>query len=223
MTNPIQPNVALSLRAIHMVITRALKVSIEYSNQFAKNGFPEGEIRTGYLDYLTSLKTSFRSHHLAENTIIFPALQKVLPDVPYKRLMIEHHTIDSMLDSLQQGIDGCPAPGNEQSCLDTIGKNLLNLQYLWRPHIFIEEGGFTVDKLQKLLSVEEHLALLKSVGEFNQENALPAELIIPFTIYNLAPEERVIMTGAMPPEVVEHLVPVVWKAKWAAMKPFLLD
>jgi hemerythrin-like domain-containing protein len=222
MTNPTQPNVALSLRAIHMVITRALKVSIENSNQFS-NGFPGEDIRTGYLNYVTSLKTSFRAHHQAENTIFFPALRKVLPDVPYKRLIIEHHSIDSLLDSLQEGIDSCLVPGSEQSSLETIGKSLLNLQYLWRPHIFIEESGFTIDKLQKLMSAEEHLALLKSVGEFNQEHALPAELIIPFTIYNLAPEERVIMTGALPVEVVEHLVPVIWKEKWAAMKPFLLD
>jgi hemerythrin-like domain-containing protein len=223
MTNPTQPNVALSLRAIHMVITRALKISIENSNQYAMNGFPEGEIMAGYLDYLTSLKTSFRAHHQAENSILFPALRKVLPDVPYKRLIIEHHTIDSLLNTLQEGIECCQAPVREQSCLETVGKSLLNLQYLWRPHILIEEGGFTVDKLEKLLPVEEHLALLKSVGEFNQANALPAELIIPFTIYNLAPMEREIITGAMPPEVVEHLVPVAWKEKWAAMKPFLLD
>ncbi len=223
MTNPTQPNVAVSLRAIHAVITRALKISIEYSDQYTRNGFPEEIIKTGFLDFLTSLKTSFRAHHQVENIILFPALRKVLPDIPYSRLMIEHHTIDSLLDTLQAGIESCLAPGSEQTCLETIGKSLVNLQYLWRPHILIEESGFTVDKLEKLLPVDEHLKLLKSVGEFNQANALPAELIIPFTIYNLAPEVRVVMTGAMPAEVVEHLVPIVWKEKWAPMKPFLLD
>ena len=73
------------------------------------------------------------------------------------------------------------------------------------------------------MRADEHLNLLKSVSEFNQANALPAELIIPFTIYNLAPEVRGVITGALPSEIVENLVPVVWKEKWAAMKPFLLD
>jgi len=223
MTSSTQPNVAVSLRAIHAVITRAQQVSIDNSNQFAQNGFPEEGIKTGFLDYLTCLKTSFRAHHQVENTILFPALRKVLPDIPYKRLIIEHHTIDSFLNTLQAGIESCRELGREQSSLETIRKSLMNLQNLWRPHIMIEESGFKVDTLEKLLRADEHLKLIKSVGEFNQANALPVELVIPFTIYNLAPQVRGIITGAMPPEIVENLVPGVWKEKWAAMKPFLLD
>ena len=161
MTSPTQPNIAVSLRAIHAVITRAQQVSIDNSNQFAQNGFPEEGIKTGFLDYLTCLKTSFRAHHQVENTILFPALRKVLPDIPYNRLIIEHHTIDSLLDTLQEGIESTRIPGSQQSGLETIGKSLLNLQNLWRPHIMIEEGGFTVDKLEKLLRADEHLNLIK--------------------------------------------------------------
>ena len=38
----------------------------------------------------------------------------------------------------------------------------------------------------------------------------------PNLLYNLPPEERANMAQAMPPVVLEEMVPVVWKDKWPA-------
>jgi hypothetical protein len=45
---------------------------------------------------------------------------------------------------------------------------------------------------------------------------------VPFALYNLPDEERAILARTMPPKVIDELVPVVWKEKWAPMQPFLL-
>jgi hypothetical protein len=46
---------------------------------------------------------------------------------------------------------------------------------------------------------------------------------VPFLLYNAEAEDRAFYVNAMPPELTQQLVPIVWKDEWAAMKPFLLD
>jgi hypothetical protein len=42
-------------------------------------------------------------------------------------------------------------------------------------------------------------------------------------LYNLTREDREAMATMIPKTLVEEMVPVVWKEKWAPMKPFLLE
>jgi hypothetical protein len=55
-----------------------------------------------------------------------------------------------------------------------------------------------------------------------QEHAKPDYLVVPFTLYNLPPLERTFMARALPPSVVQELVPGPGKEKWQPMAPFLL-
>ena len=94
---------------------------------------------------------------------------------------------------------------------------------MWRPHIQIEEQHFDLKLVGELLPAEEHLRLLKSIAEFSQANSGPPYLTIPFILHNLASEARAVLAKSMPAEVIEQLVPVVWKEQWQSMKPFLLE
>ena len=51
----------------------------------------------------------------------------------------------------------------------------------------------------------------------------PPYLTVPFILSNLPVAIRDAMAEGMPAEVVEQLVPIVWREKWKAMKPFLLE
>ena len=44
----------------------------------------------------------------------------------------------------------------------------------------------------------------------------------PFLLFNVTPDDRALLTQAIPPIVVQQLVPITWKDKWVSMKPFLL-
>jgi hypothetical protein len=41
-------------------------------------------------------------------------------------------------------------------------------------------------------------------------------------LYNLHEQDRQVFSQGMPAEVLQNLVPIVWKDKWASMAPFLL-
>jgi len=55
------------------------------------------------------------------------------------------------------------------------------------------------------------------------KNFGPHYLVVPFMLYNLEPGPRSILASRLPSEMTEQLVPVVWKDRWASMKPFLLE
>ena len=74
-----------------------------------------------------------------------------------------------------------------------------------------------------MISVDEHIRLAQLFAKLSQEHAQPDYLVVPFILYNLAPEDRAIMAGSMPPVVTQELVPKAWKEKWAPMQPFLLE
>ena len=59
-------------------------------------------------------------------------------------------------------------------------------------------------------------------GSFNQP-ACTSYLTLPFILYNLPVQQKSAMAEGMPAEVVEQLVPIVWREKWEPMKPFLLE
>jgi hemerythrin-like domain-containing protein len=223
MSEPSQPNVAADLVRIHSVVTRGLKVSIERSQAFAQGGFPDDTTRQGFVDYVQSLVSVLHAHHLGEDELAFPYLRELLPDAPFDLLSEQHQHMLPILDKIKAASEAVAVQEPKSQPLNDLKRALTEIADLWQPHIQIEEEHFSVEKGAELISVDEHIRLAQLFAKLSQEHAQPDYLVVPFILYNLAPEDRAIMAGAMPPMVTQELVPKVWKEKWAPMQPFLLD
>jgi hypothetical protein len=190
---------------------------------FAQDGFPNSALRDGFLTYLRALVGGLDAHHLGEDEVAFPYFRQKMPDAPYDKLMADHQVIAGVLRELQataQVVAGSATPGATMLDLNAIVARLANL---WHPHIGIEESFWDPAAVAALLSEEENAQLSQKIGENSQKHLHALEIEIPFLLYNLSPEDRASMAKALPPVVVQQLVPLVWRAKWAPMKPFLLD
>lgn len=217
------PNVGSALLAIHHVISRAIAVSLENSNHFAKAGFPDTPTRAGFANYVQSLVTCVRAHHLTEDEVVFPEIRKVIPDAPYDLLASEHKILEPLLPALGACIQKIEQEANSPDALRELPGLLLRLSEVWHPHIQKEEQNFSMETLARCIDPPEHLRLIKLFSEHSQKFTEPAFLIVPFILFNLPAEERAAFSKAFPPVVIEQLVPVVWKEKWESMKPFLLS
>lgn len=218
-----QPSVALGLLTIHAVITRGLRVSLESARRFIESGFPDPITQQGFANYIQALSIEIDVHHNMEDHLAFPKLQEVLPEAPYELLVSQHQSMLPLLEGLNAFVQKCQAGDQSTAALIELEGYLRKFDELWHPHIGIEEEHFTVEKLAEFMPPEVHLSLLQTFGAYSQQHSDPAYLTIPFILYNLEPEARQIMARGMPPEVVQNLVPVVWKDKWASMRPFLLE
>lgn len=218
-----QPNIAADMIRIHSVVTRALDVSIVRSQAFAQSGFPDDSTREGFVDYVHSLVSVLHAHHLTEDDLAFPYLRDLLPDTPFDLLSDQHRQMVPILDEINAALKKVASGEGAGHSLDNLNRALTKMSDLWHPHIQIEEEHFSVEKGAELIGVDEHIRLAQTFAKFSQEHTDPDYLVVPFMLYNLSPEDRAILAGAMPPMVTQELVPKVWKEKWAPMQPFLLD
>ena len=216
-------NVGASLLQIHHIVSRGIEVSIEKGQTFAKSGFPDDSTRAGYVNYVKSLATVLRAHHLTEDELVFPYAKEIIPEAPYETLSAEHHVLEPLLPELNAAIDRVEKESRAGAALQETNRLLAKLKEVWYPHIQKEEQFFTLEALGRLIPQEEHLRLMKVFGEHSQKLSEPGFLVLPFLLFNLSKEEREQFSKAFPPMVVEQLVPVAWKDKWASMKPFLLS
>ena len=99
---------------------------------------------------------------------------------------------------------------------------LTDLQTLWLSHISVEEATIGPDNARKFLTPGENEQLGRQLAEHGQAHSQPAELVMPFIIYNLSGEDRSEFVKLMPPVMTQQLIPFAWKAAWAPMMPFLL-
>jgi len=106
--------------------------------------------------------------------------------------------------------------------LKVLGQTLASIAEVWHPHIQIEEDHFTADRLFPVMSLEEQGILSRKAAEHSQRLASPDYLVAPFLLFNLTSDDRALFAQAIPPIVVQQLVPITWKDKWLSMKPFLL-
>jgi hemerythrin-like domain-containing protein len=215
------PNVGANLMRVHRAVTRAFDVAIEAGQQFAAQGWPDESTREGYVNYVRSLISFLRGHHLGEDDLIFPYFRDKLPDVPYDRLARDHHELEALLSRLEGILDAEAVPDSSQA-LAELGVGLQAARGMWHPHIQVEEEHFTLEILGRIVPVEEHVRLGRASAEHSQAHTGPDYLVVPFFLYNLDEEDRAAMVRVMPPVVTEQLVPHVWKDQWASMKPFLL-
>lgn len=215
------PNIGTNLIRVHRAVTRALDVAIERGQQFAAEGWPDEGTREGYVNYVRSLISFLRGHHLGEDDLIFPYFRDKLPHVPYEQLGRDHHELEALLVKMEGALDAEAVPGSTQVLAELLG-GLQAARGMWHPHIQIEEEHMAAEILGRLLPVEEHVRLGRASAEHSQAHSGPDYLVVPFFLYNLGEEDRAAMARIMPPIVTEQLVPHVWKEKWASMKPFLL-
>jgi hypothetical protein len=215
-------NFGLALLAIHHCVTRGLETARRHSLAFAEGDSPDKPAPQGLVDYVSSLATVLHGHHLVEDELVFPYIRERLPGAPYDALSGQHLQMDPLLEEIrsQAGRAGA-APGLAEPW-QRIGLALAALMEIWHPHIGVEETNFTPAVVEECFSHEEQDRLLGEVGRLNQQHLVPPELTVAFTLYNLEPGDRAVLAAAMPPVLWQQLVPVVWRAQWEPMVPYLL-
>lgn len=217
-----KPNVAASLMTIHYVITRALSVSIANATRFIDNWNMNKPLLEGYRNYVLSLMSVLNGHHLTEDELGFPFFKDVLPAMPFDRLTLEHEEITKIIRQITTIAESFSEHDHAAEKFRNLIELLKKLIDIWHPHIKTEEEFVNPETLEKLLTVEQHLELIKKFGEHSMKNSGPDYLVMPFIYYNLPAEIRVNIEKAWPVEVTGNLIPVVWKDKWVSMSPFLL-
>ena len=217
-----QPNVAATVLRIHAVITRALDVTMERGEIFAFQGFPDETTRLGYISYAQSLLSILHAHHLGEEELAFPFFRARIPDAPYAELLRTHQQMLPIIEQVKGDITAAASEANPTDTLHVMQQTFGQLRSIWHPHIATEEEQFTVAKLAAAATVDEHIKLERELGQHAMQHAGPDYLVVPFLLYNMPPADRAMQMAIMPPLVTQQLVPIVWKDKWAPMKPFLL-
>ena len=76
--------------------------------------------------------------------------------------------------------------------------------------------------MEPVISLAEQIELNNKLSKHGQSMSEPANLVLPFLIYNLERAERDEFTNDMPWILKKFIVPIVWKSKWEKMRPFLL-
>jgi hemerythrin-like domain-containing protein len=216
-----KPNVAASLFVLHKVLTRALAVSIENTQTFSEGGFPDEGTRDGFLNYLRAFMSILHGHHLVEDELAFPYFRDKLAEAPFDMLSGQHAEMLEIVEAINAAV-GMLAGGSGMDGLAQLTPALKQLEALWHPHIAVEEEHLTMAKMDDLLPVEEQLRLIKEYSTFSQEHTGPPYLTLPFILFNLPPDAREVMSRAMPEELTQKMVPIVWKPQWESMSPFLL-
>ena len=217
-----RPSLALELLRIHRAITRGLNVGTTKGTEFQQRGFPNPKLRRGYTDYIQSLAIVLRVHHLAEDEIGFPFLKEKFPHIPFERLFRDHQEMETLLEPLMKAT-AAVAGERDRGDMNLLVDTLQNVSAIWTPHIRVEEENFTDDAVAATVDSADQVRLSAEFGKHSQEHAKPAFLMLPFILYNLNTDDRALMAAPLPGVVRKVLIPFVWKNKWAAMKPFLLD
>ncbi len=221
MLNHHESNISASFLQIHSIITRGLQICVETVQASRQYGFPDGSRREGLFKYIRALVSVVNSHHLTEDEIAFPYFRKKLPNAPFDRLIEWHRHMDVMLAEISMAVDKCEQNDQLETNLGKLENALTMLNESWKPHIQMEYDEF-ISKADALVPVEEQMKLVRLFSEHGQKIAIPPELTVPFLMYNLPPEDRASFLKDVPAEVTQRLVPVLWKAQWESMTPYLL-
>ena len=211
------PNFGADLQRIHRVVTRSIDVALEHSIMYAPDGYPNEEIRTGFRRYVQALISLLHAHHQGEDTLAWPALRLKFPEAPYPALTQQHLEIATTLAALELA--------READDLDDLVFHLRELKTQWHGHIAIEEVSFSPAATAAALDDQEQIEIATMLSDHSLKHAQPMELVVPFTLYNLQPEEQQTLQDSVTPEERDQFMQAIegpWKEHWAPMKPFLL-
>jgi hypothetical protein len=216
------PTLAEGFIRIHKVITRGLSLTVSRGTEFLNQGFPDRDVRQGYADYVQSLVSVLSAHHLGEDELAFPTLQEKHIAAPYERLGTNHMEIEMALDLVRNSLPGMAGP-DPLAGFGVVVESFRRVLAIWKPHIAIEEASFSDEAIAALMNPAEQAQLNASMSKHAQEHTGPPFLVLPFVLFNLTGADREGMASSMPKAVVEELIPKEWQARWAPMRPFLLD
>jgi hypothetical protein len=211
------PNVGTDLIRIHKVMTRAMEVSRQYSQA---DRVAEAQ-QAGFTDYVHALTVLLDSHHLGEDELAFPFWKIRLPEGPFDRLKQQHRQMMAYIGQVK-GWLGAPGTAWQPEPRSKLHHTLTYLQRLWLKHILLEEATIGPENASKYLTPEENGQLAQELAAHGQAQSEPVELVMPFIVYNLSGEDREEFVKLMPAVMTAQLIPIVWKARWAPMRPFLL-
>lgn len=214
--------VAGNLMLIHMIISRALHVSVTTMAKYADTGFPTAEVQKGACMYMECLRTAFVAHHLTEDEVAFPIFKDKIPDAPYRLIEEEHVEMIKALAQFEHLLNRMQIDTYPQEYIGALGVMLVDLQSLWGPHMHREEVNFSEITISGNVNLEDQNKLLKNISVHSEAHSRPANQILPFLLYNLPPRERELFSEDLSPIVTNFLVPRIWKKEWAPMEQFLL-
>ena len=211
------------LNLIHKIVTRGIRVSLENTEKYRAAGFPDGRVKKGFIDYVRSLAITLDNHHHSEDDIAFPVYKKYAPEAPFELLAAEHHSMHPILDQMKTALSLIEQDSKETEGLNALHSALSALSDIWNPHINCEEGHFCARSLLISIPEKDQAEIDKKISAHAIRNSGPLSLSLPFLLYNLPVNERAAFSNGIPKLVTRFLLPVIWRRKWAPMKPFLLD
>ena len=206
------------LDLIHKVLSRPLDVGIFHLDKCLISNKVDTENHDGFKDYINSLANVFFGHHHGEDEIMFPTFEEKIKDANFSKLKKQHKELHPLTEKIKDkvNIDG-PTIDNYREIRELLQKT----KDLWEEHKEEEEKTVELD-IEPALSSKEQIELGEKLGKHGQRMSKPANLILPFIIYNLKGNDREKFTSDMPWILKKFVVPVLWKKKWEKMKPFLL-
>lgn len=222
MVNENQEDVGEEIIRFHRIITHSLEIVTQKVKKYLENGKIEDETRDGFLKYLQSFSIVVDAHHALENEKIFPYFENKLADAPYDRLVNQHKMFLKSLTEINGAVNNIKSNINEFDSLNSIKTSLRMIEKMWGPHMKIEEGNIYGRVGSLNLGPDENNKLKKEYFKFIMEHGEPLNLVIPFVLYNLSPEDRVVEEGLIPDET-KKLIETDWKDEWVSMKPFMLE
>jgi hypothetical protein len=164
----------------------------------------------------------FHAHHSGEEAIAFPAIEVRVPTAPVQQLCSDHEEIKVALDRIKQVLAQTETGVDDRVVLAGLSQEMALLNEIWHRHIHLEEDVFSAKRLQEAFKKAETDDMDRQLSEFGQKEGGPGYLLLPFLLYNLDTQDRLEMGQEFPPVVMQELIPIVWKDKWASMMPFLL-
>jgi hemerythrin-like domain-containing protein len=218
-----ETDLAGDLVLIHAIITRGLIVSRDSADGFMNVGFPDEAIRMGFVEYLRTFCSITHAHHLTEEEATFPYFREKGIEAPYDTLYRDHAEMQNVLDEISVFVNEIARGSIKSGVLRMLVDSLDRLAKVWHPHIGMEEENFTSETLNAVTSQSEQEVLARQYAEHSVRYSGPEYLAIPFMLFNLPHDKRSVWAERFPETVTGHLVPDVWKEKWALMRPFLLD
>lgn len=212
-----------SLIRVHMIMTRALKVSLESSQSLATRNANHALDHQGFIIYLKCLSSIMYSHHLSEDDVAFPYFHSFLQKAPFDSLTDEHIEMAYYMHKLDKWIKKDELSELKQKDFEEVSSYLSKIYELWVPHIMIEQDCLSPGNISSIIEQEENIRLEKEFLEYSKmhQDGL-GNLVIPFMLYNLEKPEREIMALDFPWMKRNIIVPIFARKKWKPMEPFLL-
>ena len=206
------------LDLIHEVLSRPLDIGISHIESCISLKKVDMENHEGFKDYISSLATVFNAHHHGEDDILFPTFEKKIKNADFSMLKKQHKKLHPLMVQITTIVD-IDNPSLYQ--YEEIRNLLKEIKDLWNRHRDKEEQIVELE-MEPEMSLAEQIELNNKLSKHGQSMSEPANLVLPFLIYNLKGAEREDFTNDMPWILKKFIVPIVWKSKWEKMRPFLL-